>query len=305
MTFNNILKYTILLVSVVLCGACDRFDGDVTVPAYLKIDAMTVVDDPSDSWSQESGFFTNLIDAVSITIFQDGDTAEMDLGTFQLPCKVPVLRKGKLSRLRITPVVKQDGIAGKRIYYPYYEKVRLTDVPVAADSVTDLGILQTKYIPRGRMIVKWQEFFEPGPGDVSLDTVVTRCFATDTVLSGYGCGVIRIGEDQTSLSFWKDSTINLTDPQYYVYIEMDYWSDHDFSIGLYNPSTSGGQNYLKSHMTIYGKPEKGWQKIYINIGALWAKEYFYYPDIRPYFTILNSGGTKGNLYLDNIKLVVM
>ena len=293
--------FSLLLALVV---GCDRFEGEVTEPSYLKINSITIEDNPSDSWSVEDGFFTSEVDAVNIVIWVQGDTAETNLGTFQLPCEIPVLRNGNIDRILINPAVKQDGIAGKRISYPYYESITLNNIMLTTDQVTDLGDLKTRYVPKKLMKVLWSEFFEPGPNQFSLDSVVA-CNSSDTVRSGFGCGVVRINSSQPSISFGTDTTIHLDDPLYIVYLEMDYWSDVDFSVGLSNPAYVGGPNKIESHMTIYGKPEQGWRKIYINLGALWAKQYNYYEDIRPYFTILNSSGKSGNLFLDNIKLVVL
>ena len=291
-----------MLLAVV---GCDKFEGDVTAPSYLKIDSIKVVDNPSDSWSQDLGFFSSDIDAVNVTIWVKGDTAETNLGMYDLPAKIPVLRNGIITKVQLAPVVKQDGIAGKRIFYPYYNQITLNDVRLQTDSVTDLGSLQTTYISRNTMRVLWREFFEPGPNSVSLDTVVERCYATDTVCNGYGCGVIRVAQGVKEVNFWSDTTFTINDPQAILYLEMDVWSDVDFSVGLDSPKYAGGLNQIRSHMTIYGKPEKGWRKMYINIGALWSKTYNHYSSIRPYFTILNNSGKPGNLFLDNIKLIVM
>ena len=296
-----------LLMALVAVG-CDRFEGDTEVPSYIKVDAVVVEDNPSDSWSPDKGFFSSNVDAVNIIIWKSGDTAETNLGTFQLPCKVPVLRSGVIDRMRIVPVVKQDGVAGKRISYPYYEPINFTDVTLATDSVTDFDTLRTRYISKSLMKVLWQEFFEPGPGEITFDSTVKRCYSLDTVPQGnggYGCGVVRVPEGATYVRFATDTTYTINDPQAIVYLEMDYWSDFDFSVELKNPSYQDGPVELYSHMTIYGKPERGWQKIYINIGALWSKRFNHYPHIRPHFTILNDEGKSGNLFIDNVKLVVL
>ena len=301
----SVLRLVLPVLMMAAIVSCDRFEGSETMPSWLKIDAINVVDNPGNSWSQEPGFFSSQIDAVQVDIWVSGDTAETNLGTFQLPCKIPVLRKGLIDRVRVTPVVKQDGIAGKRIYYPYYDYITFDSVRFQTDSVTDLGTLQTHYVSQTLMRVAWQEFFEPGPSEISIDTSMVRVFATDTVCSGYSCGAVRIKPNQTNVSFWADTTFTVTDPQAIIYLEMDYWSDFDFSVGLNNPKYDGGPNVITSHMTIYGKPEKGWQKIYVNIGALWSKEYYHYKYIRPFFTIFNPDGKSGNLYIDNLKVVVL
>ena len=301
-----ILTFSLALMLFVV--SCDRFDGDVTVPAFLKIDAMTVVDNPSDSWSQEKGFFSSNIDCVNVVLWKRGDTAETNLGTFQLPCKLPVLREGLIDYIRITPVVRQNGIAGTRISYPFYQTITLDSVRLTPDSVTDFGTIQTRYISKSSMRVVWKEFFEPGPGNISLDSVVSRCYSTDTIhpqYGDYGCGVVRVAANQSSVSFGTDTTYNVSDPLAILYLEMDYLSDFDFNVGLKNPVYSGGPINTISHMTVYANADKGWQKIYINIGSTWSQEFNHYPDIRPYFTIFNSEGRSGNLYIDNVKLITM
>ncbi len=298
-----IAKYFLLALIVVATAACDKFDGK---PAYLHIEAVDLVDNPSDSWSQESGFFTSLIDAVNIIIWVDGDDAETNLGMFQLPCTIPVLRDGNIDRIDIVPVVKQNGIAGTRIPYPFFEKITINNVRLTVDSTTDLGHVQTRYISKSIMKVLWQEYFEPGPGTIKLDTVVQRLvYKPDTVCSGYGCGVVRINDSVKVVNFWSDTTINVSDPSAVLYLEMDYWSDLDFTVGLRNPQYAGATPVAYSIMTLYGRPEAGWQKIYINLGKLWGQQYNHYPDIRLYFSLLNPDGKGGNLYLDNMKLVMM
>lgn len=288
-----------------LMAGCDRYEGDVTAPSFLKINAVTIEDDPGDSWSYEEGFFTSNVDAVNVVLYVKGDTAETNLGTFQLPCEIPVLRNGNIDRIIVNPVVKQDGIAGKRIYYPFYNPITLNDITLNTGETTDLGNLTTRYIPKSQMTVVWSEFFEPGPSEFSLDSVVVACNNSDTACTGNGCGVIHVRPDQTSVSFGTDKLYRISDPSAIVYVEMEYWSDLNFSIGLRNPYYQGGSDKIKSHMTIYGKPEQGWQKIYINLGALWAKEYGSYEYIRPYFTVLNGSGKGGDVFIDNIKLIIM
>ena len=300
----KILSY--ILISAILSTSCDGYEGDQTVPSYLKIDAIDLVDDPEDSWSQESGFFSSNIDAVNIVFYCDGDTAETVLGTFQLPCKVPMLREGNISYMRIQPVVKQNGIASTRIFYSFYQPIRLENIHMTADSVTDLGTLQTMFISKNNMRVLWQEFFEPGPSEVSLDTVVQRLvYQSDTVCNGYGCGVVRVTPETKSLDFWSDTLYYVGDASTVLYLEIDYWSDFDFRIGLKNPAYSEGPDVTYYAETIYSTtPGRKWNKIYVNLGKLWSSRYYnHYPYIRLYFTILNSDKKSGNLFIDNIKLL--
>ncbi len=306
MIMTRLKIFFFLFVSVLLMlTSCDRYDGDQRVPAYLTIEAFDV--QSSDAWSsQEAGFFSSEIDAVYVELYVEGDTAYTALGTFTLPCTIPVLRQGDISRIVVQPVVRQNGLRGTRMYYSFYETITKEHVRLTPDSVTSLGTLHTHYLPPSRVKVLWQEFFEPGPSEVSLDSSVVRLsYVTDTVLNGYGCGAIRVKDTIDVVAFWTDTTYTLSDHTASLYLEMDYWSDYDFEVGLYGPVVFGGADQFTPHMTVFGNKEKGWQKIYINIGSTWSQLRYVSDDIRIRFHVFNKDGVAGNVYLDNMKLIYM
>lgn len=302
----------ILTILVLAAGwltvSCNRFEGNQTVPAYLDIDSIKVEDDISNSRSQLQGFFTSNIDCVEVIVFFDGDTSETTLGVFELPCHIPVLREGVISRLRVSPVVKQNGIAATHIYYPYYNNLEFDSMyTLVRDKTTSLGTLTTTY--KTKAYVAWSEFFEPGAMRMELDSIVHRLDyrsdpGRDTILSDDGCGVIRITDSSHQFDFWSSDTIDLRhfSSDSYLYLELDYWNDLPFSVGLKNPMTSGGQDVTERAMVI--TPHKGWNKIYVNLGRLW-NYYNDYPIIRLYFSVLTGTGDTGNIYLDNMKLMVI
>lgn len=305
--YRNILSI-LLLVAGGFAVSCNRFEGDQTVPAYLDIDSIKVVDDAYNSRSSLQGFFTSKIDCAEVTVFFEGDTSETTLGVYELPCHIPVLREGVISRLRVSPVVKQNGIAATHIYYPYYDNLKFDSMyTLVRDKTTSLGTLSTTY--GAKAYVAWSEFFEPGTERLALDSIVSRLDyrddpGHDTILSDDGCGVIRITESTRQLDFWSTDTIDLRhfSSDSYLYLELDYWNDLPFSVGLKNPMTAGGQDVTERAMVI--TPHKGWNKIYVNLGRLW-NYYNDYPVIRLYFSVLTGTGDTGNIYLDNMKLMVM
>lgn len=292
--------YTIILLSLLLPGACTP--EKETVPSYISIDAVVVDRGNDASWShKDQGFFTNLIDAVNITYWVKGDKAWTTLGVFQLPCHVPVLREGQIDTLVIEPVVKQNGISSSRIYYPYYKPITHGAIVLTPDQTLSLDTLHTTYKSSNTVKVAFEEYFTL-TSNIQLDTVVRLITNHDTVRSGSGCGVIRVKKDQKAVNFWSHDTLVCKDPSAYLYLEMDYWTDFDLSVGFNNPSHQGGSNQIQGAMTLYRN--NGWQKIYINLGKLWAW-YNHYPYLRLYFTVLNGDGREGNVYLDNIKVVMM
>lgn len=296
--------FAVLLGAVLMLTACDRNEGDVRVPAYLTIESFDVLS--SDAWStQESGFFTSEIDAVYVELYVEGDAAYTSLGTFTLPCNIPVLRHGDITRIVIQPVIRQNGLHGTRMYYPFYETITKEHVRLAPDSVTNLGALHTHYRSEQSVKVLWREMFEPGPTEVSLDSSVVRLTYNDTALNGYGCGVVRIPDSVSVVGFWTDTSYTLTDHSSYLYLEMDYWSDFDFEVGLYGPAVLGGADQFIPHMTIFANKDKGWQKIYINLGSTWAQTGYLSDKLCIHFHAFNKDGVAGNVYLDNMKLIYM
>lgn len=287
----------VLLLSALLAG-CDT--EEQTTPSYLSIDAVVLDRGNDDVWNhKDAGFFTHLIDAVCIMYHVEGDPAWTTVGSFQLPCRVPILREGVIDTMIIQPVVKQNGIAATRIYYEFYNEITLGHLTLSPDEVLQLDTLHTTYKSSKYMKVKWEEYFSL-TSPIKLDSVLLR--TRDTVRSGNASGVVRVGKEDKSISFWTHDTIHCPDPTVKLYLEMDYWTDFNLSVGFNNPMYTGGNDEIAYHMTLV--PNHGWKKIYINLGNLWS-QYNHYPDLRLYFTILNEEGNEGNVYLDNLKVIAM
>ncbi|MDY5969550.1 MAG: hypothetical protein SPJ13_06015 [Bacteroidales bacterium] len=292
--------------SLLLLAGCKPFEGGQTVPAYLSIDRITVENTPGNSVSQMQGYFSSLIDCAEVIIYVNGDTSQTNLGVYELPCCIPILRSDTIDKVIVNPVVKQNGIAATHIDYPYYSSIELDKVFVAPNDTTSLGSLTTHYVAQSHCV--WEEFFEPGAQGLNIDSIVHRLLynqagALDTILSDNGCGVVHVSQSQEALNFWSKDTIDMSryGSESYLYLEMDYWTDFNLSVGFNNPTMVGGTSNIHSAIVLY--PNQGWQKIYINLGRLWSY-YNHHPYIRLYFSILNSGHLSGNVYLDNMKLLV-
>lgn len=324
---KRISKLTIFLPIVLvatLMGGCKK--DTVKVPGYLHLDKIDVVERADASTPSPTGFLTSDVDAVQIVAFWEGDEEETNLGTFQLPCTLPVLRDKTITRLRITPVVKQNGIAATRIEYPYYEYIRLTDVPLVTDSTTNLGVqdsdgkwtLTTTYRPwtvqqivDGQILsvsdtlvkVLAQEYFEASQVSFVFDSgKVERTIDPNLIRSGTGSGVVNVPSDKQTLTFEINNDIVCNDPGAYLYLEMDFKTDVRLSVGMKSAYYSGGTQSTQSAMTLYETSE--WKKIYINLGRLWS-QFNYNSTFRIVFTALNSEGIDGKVYLDNVKLLQM
>lgn len=307
-TFLLALLYVALIPS-----ACKKFNGDITTPAFLQLDRIDVVSSGEGENERIEGWYTSNIDAVQFIAVYENDNKETNLGTYQLPCKVPVLHKGNVKRLEIIPVVKQNGISATRIEYPYLRHITLNDVTLEPGTVTAVGkydapnnqhYLEATYY--GPDVIK-QEFFE------NFEALHTEIHFTKDIVqwikddhegasSGSSYGLIHTSKDKDGVYFEITDSIVVNNPGKYLYMEMDYKTDVEFRIGMRSPIQSGGNEYTYYAMSLY--PQKEWKKIYINLGKLWA-EMNHYNKFHVVFYTTNTEKIDGDTRIDNVKIITM
>ncbi|HEY0262319.1 MAG TPA: hypothetical protein VGB95_04790, partial [Chitinophagales bacterium] len=100
-------KYAVFLpfFAVLLDGCSMPNNG---IPVYIQIDSMSVQTNQSTQGSASS----KITDA---WLYVNGE----QIGVFELPAKIPVLKSGDL-RVSISAGIKDNGIANTRAAYPFY-----------------------------------------------------------------------------------------------------------------------------------------------------------------------------------------
>lgn len=288
----------IICVAALMLGlSCNKFEGEQTVPAFVSVDAIGVTNDPNNSVSNYSGCFTSNIDAVQITVRNSEENHR--LGVFQLPCRVPVLRQGNYT-ISLQPVIKLNGIAATRSSYPFYRDIDIKDQALVADSCLALGTLSTTYETQFFRKV-WEEYFEPEIPTLSLpDTIVHRVSAADTIRSDRGCGAVYLAPDQSAATFISNEEFTVNNNST-LFLELDYWTNVPLSVGLCSRTSLNSRYDTYYAISLYPNFEKGWNKIYIQLGRLWS-QYNYYKSFHVAFQAVNNNGIEGKVYIDNIKL---
>ncbi len=95
--------------------SCYKFDGDQTIPAYLKIDTVLL-----KTYYPEQGSNSNAIKDVWVYV------NDQQIGAFELPAMFPVLAMGN-QKLEIRPGIKVNGISSTRAPYPFYKPIIYED----------------------------------------------------------------------------------------------------------------------------------------------------------------------------------
>lgn len=286
------------IAALLLCLSCNKFEGDQTVPAFISIDNVVVANDPHNSISNYSGCFTSNIDAVQITLRNSQENHQ--LGTYQLPCRFPVLRHGDFT-ISVQPVIKMNGISATRSNYPFYRDINLKNCTLTPDSCLQLGTLTTYYDSVGFFRKVWEEYFEPEIPTLSLpDTIVFRVSSPDTVRSDRGCGAVYLAPDQKAKTFISNEEFTVNNKNA-LFLELDYWTNVPLSVGLCSRTSLNSKYETYYAIKLNPNFDKGWNKIYIQLGKLWS-QYNFYKQFHIAFQAMNENGIEGKVYIDNIKL---
>lgn len=309
---KNYFIFGASLVLLLLSG-CKKFEGDITRPAWLEIDHIDVVRADSGENERSSGWYTSDIDAAEVIILFHGDMKETNLGAYQLPCRIPVLRNEVADYIAVRPWVKQNGIAATRFHYEFLRDDSSFNVPIVPGETTRLGTydsatnqynISVTYLGPNRIDELFFENFEPLASSIRMTEGKFEWINDDAAGACTGSGYVRIptAADGNGTYLEITDSMRVDDPSKYLYLEMDYRSDVEFRIGMRSPITSGGANQTYYALNLY--PKANWTKIYINLGRLWG-QMNHYPEFHVVFHTLNMEQKSGYTYIDNLKIITL
>lgn len=273
-------------------SSCYKFEGDQTIPAYIRID--TVVFN-TDYITQGSNTH-NITDA---WVYVDDQL----IGVYELPATFPVLVSGP-HNLEIRPGIKLNGIGATRAPYPFYRPFILDDFEFIPDSVRKVNPVTSYY---DNLTFAWMEDFDGSGLSLekisSSDTVMVKTSPANNPeawLSAYSAfsGVAHLDTAHKvfqAASFMSYVLPGLGKP---VLLELDYKCSQEFTVGLIAKLPS---NNLVLPLVVVN-PSDEWNKIYINLGPN-VSEYTNAEYFKVYFDAALSGADAASIYFDNIKLI--
>lgn len=283
-----------LIVIAITISSCAKFDGDQTIPSFLKIDAVfEYTDNPIQG--------ENSHEITDVWIYVD----DQQLGVFELPAKFPVLAKGT-HKLEIRPGIKVNGIASTRAPYPLLKPLIFEEFEFFEDSVLQLNNLTFSYYDN--LTFAWIEDFESAGLTIqetnNSDTVIEITYPEnnpEAFLSSTSkfSGVVNLTEEKPFWNAWSYTSYDLPDLESPVLLELDFKTDTYVTVGLF-AHYSGG--YEPIPLVILNHSEE-WNHIYINFTPT-ASDKSEALDFKVYFSAsLGTGSEKANIYFDNIKLI--
>ncbi|NVN94703.1 MAG: hypothetical protein HXX18_05405 [Bacteroidetes bacterium] len=286
-----------LFIFAPLFFSCNKFDGTQTIPAYIHIEKITLVDNPNIN---EGSLSNKITDA---WVYVDDEL----IGAFQLPATFPVLKSGK-HKISIHPGIKMNGMLGTRVEYEFYKNIDITDFNFVEDSIIKIDTLVTRTSYRDNLNLDWKEDFDDGTilfqKRTGSDTNIIQTIAPANLFEGTPTGIVNLDQNHT---FFEIEPVgdNFVLPKNSspVFLEMNYKTNNSFYVGLLVYSSSSQTIPSAKVSTIALYPSSEWKKIYIN----------FTPDVSDYYNATSFkffiGGYKDDgiqnaeILFDNIKMV--
>ncbi len=295
----------IILLSLLILAlpSCNDFEGPQTVPAYLRIDTVSVSCDYYTYGANTHNF-------TDVWVYIDDD----NIGAFELPTVIPVLKEGP-HKVAIYPGIKVNGISQTRAEYPFMAPAEYPSLDLVRDSVITLSPVFTYYPEGDNLHVRWMEDFDGG--FVSLENLSGNYAPLNRVngpqawhdpqgiYSSYSGRFVLTSDTMQFKVANSEQFEDLPTTGSACMLEMDYKCSDTCLIGLYYRD---GSIYEYPFYRVNPTGESGvdpttWHKVYINIGpylvenedASYFKLYFSSWDAR-------NDGTQ-YFYFDNLKLI--
>ena len=262
----------ILVVTTVFISSCNKFEGDQTHPAYIRIDSITV----STVYDDEGAPTQNITDA---WVYVD----DQAIGAYELPAVFPVLARGPIE-IRVDAGIKLNGIAALRSPYPFYKSIIQTvylqegvEVNLNSDTMFYDGeaipyTMTTSY--QDNLKFAWMEDFEDP--SLSLDstskskTDIKRTSPAnnpDAFLATYSkySGLMELDE----VKYLIDVATNVGNQEGFVlpklgdpvFLEIDFKCNQYFTAGIYVNDPS----QIIQHPVVNMNATSEWKKIYVNL----------------------------------------
>lgn len=280
----------------VICSSCAVFDRDEPIPAYVRIDDISVqVSDPSLQGTSN--------DKISDAWVFINDNLQ---GIYELPAVFPVLDTGEVS-IKVGAGIKVNGIGSTRNQYPFY---LLYEAPfgtklTAGETTTLAPSVQYDPLTDYTYVEDFEDTFYALDSVSGNQATIKRTVDANKVFEGNGALEITFENGASILKMITTPNVVLPTDATPVYLELNYSCNVLFAVGVEMLSPTSG--YV-SETAIYLKATTEnsipvWNKIYIELTNE-VNQVLNQENARIFFYSEVSSSVENNqILIDNIKLV--
>lgn len=283
--------YLLILLGLLTFSACNIINPKEPVPTYIQLSEFTFTN-PDSSFTGSS---SHLIPSARVSV------DDKIVGTFDLPCTVPILLS-KTSVVAIAPFVNNQGLKSYVFNYPMYER-DTTTLYLSPGNVQN-------YTPKTRYSrdLRSNDFrlkinFEEGLFFKNLSGDTTMILEKDAskVMEGASCGGVYLQAPQKITESISTTYFDYTTNS--CYLEFNYRCSMPFQIGL-QAENADGLTYGEYLAGYY--PKDSWGKIYMDVSSFVQSNKSYskfYIKLRTNLDEFDGKYTEGYVLIDNIKVV--
>ncbi len=287
---GNKFRYPVLSIFLVIVVAgCNIINPDEPVPSYIYIDKFSFTCSLDDQGYNSEKITDGWVYANNAFI-----------GAFELPATVPLLTDST-TEIIVYPGIKENGISGTAMIYPFYNAYTVTRDLTAGE--TDTLHPATTYKPSTAISFLFVERFEVGNifGPVESDVTLTTTTSETDVFEGDRSAVTTLTPDLDTFRVATGTPLYLPTIDHQLFLEIDYKCAIEYQVFMKCTTTTGSQLY-DDVLTI--TPKEYWNKIYVNLNP--SLQFFaaFQPDYYALeFRAQNISGDTAQLFYDNIKLI--
>jgi len=274
-----------ILFASILLFSCNK-NTDLT-PTYIKINSINL------QVQTVEGTSSNRITDAWVYINDDIQ------GVYELPAFFPVLKEGSHT-VTIRPGIMSNGIAATRIFYPFFEAIKL-DITFVKGTTRSFDLI-AKYHPSVQF--KWMENFEDG--GISLektlksDAEIIKTSQGESVFEGNFSAKMVLDSNKRLFECQTIESFTLPKGGAPVYLEMNYQNNAPLHVGIF--AISSTQAIQRAVLVL--NPTEIWKKVYINLTNA-VSENTNATEYKVFFGMLKYDDDIiiPTAYIDNIKLL--
>lgn len=299
---KSITVFSVLLI-IILFSSCKKTD---LTASYIYIDASSFSIDMTgfnDEFS--TGYDQGELECIASQNFPDAWVMVngKDLGTWELPCKIPVLAKENAT-VQIFPGVKLNGVSTSRPRYPFTDANKQT-INLKPSEITKISSIPVKYYPTTafKVVENFERdyngyFAAEDSNGVNFEHIYDMDNPTNRI------GMISL-EDSVMDFNVLTSALRFNSDVQYVFLEMDYRCDVENAqiyagVLITKPTTVVATD--EPLVVVNASPK--WKKIYINLTQAVLRNHISEAvSYRVYLSGGRSDSTPIHYYFDNIKVV--
>ena len=302
--FRGVKAFFVVIVVAVCFVACRKTD---IAPAYVVItkEDISVSYDKLDlaQFNSYSGLTAHNFTDIWLTV--NGEK----LGTWELPCRIPVLASGKVS-VSMLPGIAMNGMSTTRPEYPFVESFK-TEVSLVKGEETVISPVFSYY--GSNLYFPLVENFESAgtsfeSTDTSAHLYVNKVYDDDLIYKNP-----TDQSDKNTCSGWielsEHSDFEIVSPVLKlpgagksVFLELNYKCDQDLFVSIVAIQSTS----VPTHEALVGLRATGgaWKKAYVNLTLAVSRN-----TTATGFRVMLSGAKNGsetaNYYFDNIRVMYL